>query len=159
MIADLKALLRVKELKEEQAFRAVNIKRLEVASALTVLHTAREKFQHSVATFSQREDLIYRDIMQRVIDFDKLEETKGRIEVLEKAHAKLADGVERATLVHERLEKQLAQAVAAYNTAVKNRDKYSILTEEIGAELQSQIVHREESEVEDLFSTRVRRST
>jgi hypothetical protein len=152
MMTRLRALLRVKELKEEQAFRAVNMKRREVADALAMLTAARQKLDSSLATYSRREDTIYQAIMRRIVHFDELEETKGKIQVLEKEHAKLADGVERAVHVHERLTKQLSQAIAAYNETVKERDKYSILTEQIGAEVRDQIAYREESEVEDIFS-------
>jgi hypothetical protein len=38
--------------------------------------------------------------------------------------------------------------------AVKDRDKYTILTEEMRTALSLQIAHREESDAEDLFSAR-----
>jgi predicted RNase H-like nuclease (RuvC/YqgF family) len=152
MMAQLGALLRIKELKEEQAFRVVNIKRREVADALAVLKAAHQRLVSSQATYAKREDAIYQKIMRRIVHFDELEGTKAKIQVLEKEHAKLADGVERATHVHERLTKQLSQAIAAYNVTIRERDKYTILTDEIGAGLRSEIAYREESEVEDLFS-------
>ena len=158
MIGQMKVLLRIKELKEEQAFRNMTTKRAQVAEALARLEEAREVVRESAATMPAREDAIYREIIKKVVDLDIIEETKGKVVQLEKQHAKLVDAQERAHHVHVNLEKELAEAIQAWRNTVKARDKYVILTDELGAEVRAQLDHREESEVEDLFATRKRRA-
>lgn len=158
MIGQLKVLLRIKELKEEQAFRVVHAKRREVADAVSAIEIAREAVRENAATLPAREDAIYRGIIGRVVDYDEIEETRGEMQVLESEHAKLVDAVERTTHVHARLEKELAAAVDAHRKATKDRDKYTVLTEEVSSEFRARTAHREESEVEDIFSARRRRS-
>jgi hypothetical protein len=158
VIGQLKILLRVKELKEEKAFRAVNVKRREVAEALSTIEAARDKVREDAATLPAREDAIYQGIIGRVVDFDKIDEAKNRMQQLEKDHAKLVDSVERAVHVHARLEKELAATVASHRKTVKDRDKYMVLTDEVSSELRAQISHREEVEIEDTFSARFARS-
>ena len=91
MIGQMKVLLRVKELKEQQAFRAMTAKRAQVAEAMAALEAARQHVRESAATLPAREDAIYKEIMRRVVDLDIIEETKGKVVVLEKQHAKLVD--------------------------------------------------------------------
>jgi hypothetical protein len=91
MIGQMKVLLRIKELKEEQAFRAMTAKRAQVAEAMAALEVARQCVRESAATLPAREDAIYKEIMRRVVDLDIIEETKGKVVVLEKQHAKLVD--------------------------------------------------------------------
>jgi type III secretion system (T3SS) protein YscO len=158
MIRQLRVLLRVKELKEEQAFRAVHIKRREVSEAAAAIELAREKVRENAATLPAREDAIYRGIIGRVVDYDEIEDAKNEMVEIEREHARLVDTVERATHVHARLERELAGVVEAHRKAARERDKYDVLTEEVGSEVRAQAAHREEIEIEDIFSTRRRRS-
>jgi hypothetical protein len=158
MIGQLKVLLRVKQLKEEQAFRAMTAKRQEVSEALAAVEAAKVRVRESAATLPAREEAIYREILRRVVDLPTIDNTKGKVLALETEHAKLVDARERAAHVHARLEKELEDAVRAYRQCVKNRDKYVVLSEQLGAELQAQIDYREESETEDIFSTRRRKA-
>ena len=158
MIGPMKVLLRIKELKEEQAFRAMTAKRAQVAEAMAALEAARLCVRESAATLPAREDAIYKEIMRRVVDLDIIEETKGKVVVLEKQHAKLVDAQERAHHIHDRLDKELQETIQTWRNTVKGRDKYMILTDELGAAFRAQVEAREEVEVEDIFSTRRRRA-
>ena len=158
MIGQMKVLLRVKELKEQQAFRAMTAKRAQVAEAMAALEAARQHVRESAATLPAREDAIYKEIMRRVVDLDIIEETKGKVVVLEKQHAKLVDAQERAHHIHDRLDMELQVTIQTWRNTVKGRDKYMILTDGLRAELRAQVEAREEVEVEDIFSTRRRRA-
>jgi hypothetical protein len=158
MIGQMKVLLRIKELKEEQAFRAMTAKRAQVAEAMTALEAARQCVRESAATLPAREDAIYNEIMRRVVDLDVIEQTKGKVVVLEKQHAKLVDAQERSHHIHDRLNKELQETIQTWRNTVKGRDKYMILTDGLSAELRAQVEAREEVEVEDIFSTRRRRA-
>jgi hypothetical protein len=157
MIGQLNILLRIKKLKEERSFRAVNIKRHEVAEALSTVEGARETAKESKATLPAREDAIYHPIIGHTVQYDAIEEAKGKMQVLEKEHTKLVDDVERAVHVHARLEEQLAEAVRAHRKTVIDRDKYVVLNEEAEAENSGKAAYREETEFEDIFSVRHRR--
>jgi phage I-like protein len=158
MIGQISVLLRVKQLKEEQAFRAMNTKRQQVAEAAAAVEAARIRKDDSAATLPAREDAIYEEILQRVVGLTAIEEAKARVVVLEKEHAKLVDAYERAVHVHAKLAEELQVAVQAYRKTVKDRDKYVILTDELRAEHDAQLAQREEVEIEDIFSTRRRRA-
>jgi hypothetical protein len=158
MIGQLSVLLRVKQLKEEQAFRAMNAKRQQVAEALAAVDAARIRMDYSASTLPAREDAIYDEILQRVVGLTAIDEAKARVVALEKEHAKLVDAHERAAHIHAKLVEELQVVVQAYRKTVKDRDKYVILTDELRAEHNAQLSQREETEIEDIFSTRRRRA-
>ena len=158
MIAQISVLLRVKQLKEEQAFRVMNAKRQQVAEALAAVDAARIRREESAATLPAREDAIYDEILRRVVGLTAIDDAKARVVVLEKEHAKLIDAHERAAHIHAKLVQELQVAVQAYRKTVKDRDKYMILTDELRAAHDAQLSQREEAEVEDIFSTRRRRA-
>jgi hypothetical protein len=158
MIGQLTTLLRVKQLKEEQAFRAVNTKRGQVAAAQADLAAARKRVDESAATLPAREAAIWDEILRKIIDLDEVNKTKGRVQALEREHAKLVDAAERLTHVLTRLENELKEAVALHQQATRTRDKYVELTTELKSELVAAAEFKEESEVEDMFSTRKKRS-
>ena len=158
MIEQLKVLLRIKELREEQAFRVVNLKRREVAEALSTIEVAQERVQESTKILPAREDAIFRPIIGRVVGYDTIEETKGKAQALEKDHTKLVDAVDRATHVHARLTKELTEATRVHRKTMANRDKYILLTDQVSTDLNIQTAHREEAEIEDIFGTGRRRS-
>ncbi|MBR0988364.1 type III secretion system stalk subunit SctO [Bradyrhizobium liaoningense] len=157
MIEQLKLLLRLKELKQDRALRAVNTKRIEASAALTELGRAQSHVSDSERTLPEREDAIYEPIIGRVIGHDEIEETKGRLWQLESQHARLVDASERAVHVHARLERQLKDAVAAHRQSMKERDKYSMLTDTVRDQVRSEATYRDEIEIEDMFSSRRRR--
>jgi predicted RNase H-like nuclease (RuvC/YqgF family) len=154
----LHMLLRVKQLKEDQASRALHAKRQQVNDAKTALDRAREIERANAGTLPAREERIYSGIMSRIVSFDEIEDTKARVKQLQTEHTKLVDAIERAVHVHIRLQNELAEAAEKYRVAVKSKDKYVQLTEQIDGERLSHLAHREEIEVEDLFSNRPRTS-
>jgi hypothetical protein len=136
----------------------MTVKRQQVNEALAALEAAREVVRESARTLPAREDAIYQEILRRVVDLPAIDETKGKVVALEREHAKLVDARERAAQVHARLEKELEEAIRLYRQTVKDRDKYALLTDDLAAQLQVQADFREESEVEDIFSTRRRKA-
>jgi hypothetical protein len=153
----LNVLLRIKELKEERALRAVIVKQREVAEALSALESARNVAQKDAATLPSREDAIYHPIIGHVVSYDAIEDTKTKVQLLEKGHAKLVDAFERAAHVHARLKQQLTEAIQVHHKTVIDRDKYIVLNEEVTTENNVKLAYREEVEFEDIFNTRHRR--
>jgi hypothetical protein len=152
MIGQIKVLLRIKQLREEQAFRALQAKRGQVAEAQQRLVRAREAVAESAASLPAREDAIYAELLGKVVEPDAFDETRAKVVELEKAHARLKDEVERAAHVLSRLEEELQAAIRAHNLALKARDKYGIITDELVREALAIVDAKEEVEIEDLFS-------
>jgi hypothetical protein len=152
MIGQLKILLRVKQLKESRALRAMQKKRQEVADALLLVEEKRAVVAESARTIEPRQDAIYREIIGEVVDLGRIDDTKGRVLRVETEHQKLVDELERARHVHARLEKELEEATLAYRRTLKDREKYDILTESVAAEIALEQGVAEENEIEDLFS-------
>lgn len=150
----LTILLRVKELREEQAFRTLTARRRLLAEAEAELAQAEAIVAASAATLRAREDAIYEEILRKVVDLNAVEDTKGKVLLLEKEHGLLLDARERAAHVVRRRKDELAAAVKHHRQCQKNKDKYIIITDEISHVLLAEATLKEETEVEDTFSTR-----
>ncbi|WP_378940848.1 YscO family type III secretion system apparatus protein [Mesorhizobium sp. ANAO-SY3R2] len=148
----MKMLLRVKELKEEQAMRAMQAKRQQFDSAQRQRVSAEADVTESAATLPSRENAIYAEILGKIVDQDEIDQTKGRVVQLEKEHGALKDIAERCRHVEHRLEGELESATLAYRYAQKKRDKFQIVTDDLVSAAAVEAEHREEVEVEDLFS-------
>jgi hypothetical protein len=154
MIGQLTVLLRVKELKEQQAFRAVHAKRQELAQADRSVAAARATVEASAATLEARADAAYRAIIGRDIELGEVDDAKGKVLKIQQDHARLVDECDRAIHVRARVEGELTAAVQRHHEATKVKDKYIILQDELGREAAQIVALREETEIEDLFSTR-----
>src|SRR5262249_10194286 len=152
MIGQMLVLLRIKELKQDNAFRAMRAKRTQVDEAKVATERARDVVEESKATLPSREDAIYADVMGKVVDLDAIDDTPGKVVQIEKEHAKLTDALDRAAHVQDRLENELVTATQVYNQATQQRDKYNIITDELKLEANAVAEQREEVEVEDMFS-------
>lgn len=152
MIGQMRVLLRVKDLKLDQALRAMQAKRAEREAARRERVAAENAVAESEATYAAREDAIYAAIIGQVIGQDGIDETHGRVAQLQKSHAALKDELERARHVEARLEEELQAATAAYFAAQRMRDKFSMITDNLQQEADALIEGREEVEVEDLFA-------
>jgi len=156
MSSALSVLLRVKALKEKEAMREASAKREAAAKAARAAEEAATKVRESEATLNSREDAIYERIMRKAVDLDAIEETKARVLELEKEHGKLVDTRERAVHVKARVDGELESARAAHRKCVRDCDKYVLLTEEETKQREETVLNKEETEIEDLFSTRRR---
>jgi hypothetical protein len=158
MIAQMKTLLRVKDLKLEQAERTMQAKRAQRDAAREEREEAARIVAESTRTYAAREDAIYDDIMGREIGQDVVDETRGRVVQLEKSHAALNDELERALHVEARLEQELQTATTAFFAAQRARDKFTLITDNLQQAANAVVEGREEVEVEDLFARPRRRA-
>jgi hypothetical protein len=154
MIGQMSILLRLKTLKEEQALRALQVKRRQVAEGEAVLDEARQAVSASAATLGSREDAIYEGILGRVVDLGALDDTRGAVVALEKGHARLTDSAERAAYTLHRLTGECEAAAEGHRAATRVRDKYTILRDDLAARAAEEAEAREEGEVEELFGRR-----
>lgn len=156
MIGQMKTLLRVKELKESQAFRTVQLKRRQVEEGKATVEQASDVVQDSKRSYASREDAIYGEILGQVVALDALDDTRGKVVSLEQSHARLVDALDRATHVLDRLDKELDAAKDAHKAASKQKDKYGIITEDMRRKAASEADRKLEGEVEELFGSRRR---
>lgn len=154
MIGQVKVLLRVKELKEEQAFRALEAKRRQVQEGKAAVAQARAAADASKATLASREDAIYEKVLGQIVDLAALDDTRGAVVRLEQDHTRLTDAVERASHVLARLDGELVVTTTAHRGAVKVKDKYTILTDDLREKADAAATLAEENEVEEMFGTR-----
>lgn len=154
MMAKLKVLQRVKQLKESQALRALQKKRQEVAEAERLVADKEAIVADSARSLEARKDAVFAEIIGAVVSLDRIDEAKGRVLQLEADHQKLIDDVERARHVHTRLKKELEEATLAYRKTLKDREKYDILTTVVADGIALEQGLAEENEIEDLFAKR-----
>lgn len=154
MIGQMQVLLRLKTMKEEQALRALQAKRRQVAEGEAAEARARAVVAASAATLAAREDAIYDTILGRVVDLAGLDDTRGAMVQLEKGHARLTDAVERAAHTLHRLKGELDGVAQSHRAATRVRDKYTLLRDDLRDAAWAEAEAREENEVEELFGTR-----
>ena len=157
MIGKVKTLLRVKQLKEDQAFRALTAKQAQVRQGEEDVARANQAIAESKASLPAREAAIWTRVIGRVVELADVDEVKADVKALEDAHGRLVDAGERAAHVLARLKTELAACVEAHRQATRNKDKYVVLRDEMVAEWQAEVDAKEENEVEDLFATRRRK--
>lgn len=156
MIGQMTVLLRLRRLKEEQALRAVQAKRREVADGEAALVAARRTVSESVATMPAREDAIYRAIIGTVVDPDRLDDTRGRVVALQQGHKRLEDAEERAGYVLHRLETELQASVDHHRRAMRMTEKYTVVRTDLVEQADAAATLAEENEVEEMFTGRKR---
>lgn len=157
MIGQLVTLLRVKELKRDQAFRAMRAKAAEVDEAKAATRHAQAVVDESASTLAAREDAIYAAVLGQVIDLDGVDRVRGKVVALERDHQALKDDLDRAAHVEARLAGELVTLTDQYRQCERTCDKYIVITDEMKRELEAFGERREEGEVEDLFGRGNRR--
>lgn len=157
MISQMMSLLRIKDLKQEQALRAMKAKQAQVEQAQLAVEEANGRVKAFEREMPARENAIYAEILGRIVDLDGIDGVRAKIVALEKELQELRDDRDRSLHILSRLEKELEEATAAYKLAVKNRDKYITITDTLKDEAESEAVRKEEIEIEDLFSRPMRR--
>ncbi|MBB3950320.1 type III secretion system stalk subunit SctO [Aureimonas jatrophae] len=152
MIGQMKVLLRVKDLKQDQAFRELQRRRAAVREAEEETRQAEAAVAESQRTMETREDAIFADILGRVVDLAEIDATHGRVVALVREHTVLTDTRERAVHVEARLRDEAETQSGVYQAAVKVRDKYTILTDDLVQARDAERAMAEEIEIEDMFS-------
>ncbi|WP_181705358.1 type III secretion system stalk subunit SctO [Chthonobacter rhizosphaerae] len=157
MIGQIRTLLRVKTLKEEQAFRAVRRKRAELAQAEAAVAEAERRVRESAAALPARETAVYAPILGSVVPQGALQDARDAVVALRQAHLSLVDGVDASRAAARRIAEELEAARNRHREIQKQRDKYVILSDSLAGEAAATAAYGEEVEIEDLVSARRRR--
>ncbi|MFC0217410.1 YscO family type III secretion system apparatus protein [Pseudochelatococcus lubricantis] len=157
MIRQMKALLRIKELKQEQALNTMHARHAQLEQAREATRRAFETAEAFRVTIPAREDAVYARVLGRVVGIGSLDDVRADIVAIEHEYTALRDDWDRARQIEARRKEELDEAIAAYRTAVKNRDKYIDITGTMQVEAEEMAALKEEIELEDLFTRPARR--
>ena len=152
MIAQFKVLLKVKQLREDKALRELQKKRSEVRAAEEKITTLTAEVAESKRMLPIREAELYDTILNQVVGLVDVDGVKERVHGLLQDHQLIVDRLDRARHVLKRLEEELVAVKAAYQKALREKDKFTMMTEELEAEAAAEATAKEETEIEDLFS-------
>lgn len=152
MISQMRALLRLKELKQERALSAMHAKRAQLAQARMETARALEIAESFKAEMPARENCIYDEVIGQIVGMDGIDTVREKLAKLLQQYTDLKDDWERAREIEARLEKELLQATEAYRLAIRDRDKYITIVETMQKEAIEAADAREEIEIEDLFA-------
>jgi hypothetical protein len=157
MIKKISRLLRIKEIKEEEALRALQAKRRELSNAELDKVKAEEAVAESKRTYEAREDAIYQQILGATIKQNAIDDTKAKVVALAGEHQALIDDVTRMIHVIERLKGEVRQAVEHHARCVRIKDKYVHLRSKMLEQKLMEETAREDGEIEELFAKPIRK--
>ncbi len=152
MIDKFKILCRVKKLREDSLFRALQLKRRELKKAVLAVEKLTIDVQNSDETLPARINDVYNTIMLQVVDVDDIDETKTKVINLQEDHQRIVDRLERAIQIKIRLEKEMEEASTTYHVAQRNREKFDRIRTDLESEAAIAFEQKEESEIEELFT-------
>lgn len=152
MITQMKTLLRVKKLKQEQAFRTLQLRRRALEDAEAATRAAQVAVDESLKTIPAREDAIYAEILGRAIALGDVDDAKARVLAVHAEHQILIDERERTAHVEARARRERDEAVTAYQDATKVTDKYGVITDDLVTAHVAAVTAQEDSEVEEMFA-------
>ncbi|WP_068310269.1 type III secretion system stalk subunit SctO [Polycladidibacter hongkongensis] len=154
MIAQIKKLHLVKTLKEQKALRALNDERAKLELAEKALREKQQIAQKERVQLPERQDALFREVLRQIISSEKLEEVKEKARLLEAEVKRLEDAAERAAYVVDKTRKNVEEARVEYQKALRVRDKYGKISEDLIAQSLLAAEASEEQEVEEQFSGR-----
>lgn len=152
MTPRFRQLQKVKATHEDNALRALQVKRAELADAYRRRAACETNLAKSAESLGAREDAIYQEIMQQIVATDDIDETKENVLKLHKGHQDLEDELELADQQCRAQEAQVEEAQAAYQAAQRTREKFDRMLEDLVAEQAEADERAEEGEIEDLFA-------
>ncbi len=159
MIPKLRRLLKIKDMKEQEALRLLQAKRRALSAVERELEQAVADCAESARTYPEREEAVYDQIMRRVVDQGEIDDMKGDLVKLEQAHQEFVDAVTRMRHVVERTRNEVEAAKRSHATTIRVRDKYIHLVATAVAEKTAEDDAREENEIEELFAKPMKKIT
>ncbi len=154
MIDKLKTLLKVKQLKEAEALKQMQMKRVKEREAKAAAERSRIIVEESAATIEPRSDALYAEIMNRIIDLRDLDDLKLRLIAIQKDHDRLKDKLQRDEVAHDKADSALKDAIRDHDQKVRAAQKYEILTANLSSVLRLRLESAEEAEIEDRVTRR-----
>jgi hypothetical protein len=149
VIDKLKTLLKVKKLKEAEALKQMQMKRVKEREAKAAADRSRIIVEESAATLEPRSDALYAEVMNKIIDLRDLDDLKLRLIAIQKDHDRLKDKLQRDEVAHDKADCALKDAIRDHDQKVRATQKYEILTDDLAGVLMRKLEFAEEAEIED----------
>jgi hypothetical protein len=157
LIRKIARLLKIKEMREQDALRLVQLKRRALTEAEAERDEAVRIRDESERTYPEREQAVYDTVMGRVVAQDAVEDMKAALVRLAESRQELEDEVTRMNHVVERFRRELQEARALHAAAVRAKEKYVFLHGHVRDLMLAETEAREEGEVEELFAKPMRK--
>lgn len=154
MIEKLKVLQRVKEKREFAALKLMRAKKNELQEIKRVKAENERSFLESKQELPAREDGIYEDILNKVVNLEQLDIVGERVSDLHLRHRKTEENLDQSTRKQEEVTKETAIAMRVYQKAQQNREKYDAMIFDREAELARILEKDEEARIEDVAAFR-----
>lgn len=154
MIEKLKVLQRVKEKRELAALRMMRAKKNELQEVKRVKAENERSFLESKQALPVREDGIYEDILNKVVNLEQLDFVGERVSDLHLRHRKTEEDLDQSTRKQEEVTKETAIAKRVYQKAQQNREKYDSMISDREADLARVLEKDEEARIEDIAAFR-----
>jgi type III secretion protein O len=146
----LEDLLRVRKFREDAAAAELTRCRKLVAEAEEQVELRKRELQEYVQWRLKREEEMYREVMQKPIHLNDLEDLKVSIQILRDDELKYEERIITAEKQLNEARQELEQAQAAYRQAVKDREKLEEHKEMWLEEEQKLQEAQAEKEIEDI---------
>lgn len=156
MISKFSALYRVKQTREEAALSVLREKRIDLSKAILIRDERAVAVEASAKTLLERENILFAAIMSKVVGSEKIEETKEKVVLLHKAHRQLEDQREMAKQHCIELEQEVLNAYRFYQATQRKREKFLNVLNDLMSERAVFADHKEEVELDDVYSRRGR---
>lgn len=145
----------VKQRREDTAQDAVRRCRALLEEAARRLERAREELERYAQWRPAEEARLWDGIMGQLIKIDDIDALKAEIGLLRGKEHLLGERVGEAERARSQASKAVQDAQAAYDAAVKARQKFEELAEILDNEWRQELDRREEAELEELAGARV----
>jgi hypothetical protein len=156
LIRKIARLLKIKEMREQETLRLMQIKRRALVEAEAERAEAVRIRDEGERTYPDREQAVYDTVMGRVVEQDAVEDMKAALVRLAESRQELRDEVTRMDHVVARFRRELQDAREAHAAAVRAKEKYVFLYGHVRDIALAEAEAREESEIEELFSKPIR---
>ena len=151
MIAPFKQLLGLKQRKQLNALKALQIGQGKVLRARQIHAQATDAVHASTAGYAKRVDALYAPILGRTIDLINIEEIENKIAQLDLDHQALVEAEQDALDRMEELEEAQTLLSSAYQTATRSCEKFRTLYLILEEQAQKTAERLEEMELEEGF--------
>ena len=152
MIAQFRMLGKVKALREDKAFRALQKARIILREAEERLAMLEAEVAESLSTLPARERALFLPVLGQTVGIPAIDEVKENVLDLHRQHQELEDRRDRARDHVKRCEQALDAARKELRLRQQETEKITTVTTEMVEALNSEQLAREEIEIEDAFS-------
>jgi len=149
MTAFLVRLLRLKEIRQASAARALQRKRFEVQQAQNALEKAQNALAAALSGYESQIDALYVPLMGQAIDMNQIETVESKIAELDMQRQELSDTVDDSTDHLVDLQEAEQQLQAVYAEKSRALERLGALVDELKIEARTDAERHAELQLEE----------